>query len=86
MRVEHRKVTVVGTSLGITLPKEILEKLGVGHGDYIAVVFSEPPALAHSDRVGEAIQRLQQSSAEEQDGWRGQGESEGPPKVEKGSP
>lgn len=33
-RVE-RKVTKIGNSLGITLPKEVLDHLGIQHGDEV---------------------------------------------------
>ena len=32
------KVTTVGNSAGITLPKEVLSKLRVGKGDYLTLV------------------------------------------------
>ena len=59
------KVTVVGNSTGVVLPKEILEKLRVGRGDLLYAVETKHgieltpynPELAEQMKLAEQVMR-----------------------------
>ena len=40
MSYEVRKITTVGDSIGVTLPTEYLQELGLNKGDYVKIVLA----------------------------------------------
>jgi putative addiction module antidote len=63
------KVTTVGNSVGVTLPKEVLAKLRVGKGDMLCITETPDGVMLtpYSDEFAEIMEAAEQVMREDRD-------------------
>lgn len=67
------KITAVGEEVGVVLPRELLERLGLGEGDAVEIVETEQgielrvqdPAISRQMDVAEGVMEKRRAALEE---------------------